>query len=253
MVGCSSSHIIVVTTLIDAITMSSALLMSFSLREFTSLSSLIFSKLTWHQCGKTAGCCSKNLSNMSWELFQRADTSWMSLWEGKESCFCFSRSNSAPLMLRCKKKKNQPPSSPFPATLQQWLLGRLSVMPELKYEQSIQGEESSPLPIQWQSCFWHCQLQGLILYQQCSSQHAFFSKAPKLDFRLTGAQKMVSPFSDMLYCCSTFNMAVFHRLTTPVVPCSRDAETAEIERDIHKHTHGSNHFHKFIFLDPYGN
>ena len=44
------------------------------------------------------------------------------------------------------------------------------------------------------------------------------------DFRFAGALKIVSLFSDMLY-CTIFNMPFFRTLTTPVVPCSQDTET----------------------------
>ena len=80
--------------------MSSVLQMSFSPRVFTSspfLSSLDMSM------AKTAGCCSKKRLSMSWELFHRVDTSWISLWEGNASCCCFYCRISAPLLLRCKK------------------------------------------------------------------------------------------------------------------------------------------------------
>lgn len=77
-----------------SLTVSSTSQKSLSFRVLTSsplLRSLDMS------AAEMAGCCSSKLSSMSWELFQRVDTSWMSLWIGKASCCCLSCRISAAL------------------------------------------------------------------------------------------------------------------------------------------------------------
>lgn len=105
---------------------------------------------------------------MSWELSNR----WTHLeWACEKSKPVAAVSPIGIQLTLCCDAKTEPPSSLFPATLQQCLLERLFVNPDLMCEQSTPDEASFRLPLQLQSYFWHYQLPGLVLYQQYPSQH----------------------------------------------------------------------------------